>query len=95
MMSDQETADYIDHDFVRPFDLLSGEPLLRLELIETETSNWLLVDIHHSIGDGVTLAPNMTIYDIPAAYNGDALEDRSVQRTMNVPHNIIRRSLQE
>ena len=74
-MSDQETADYIDHDFVRPFDLLSGEPLLRLELIETETSNWLLVDIHHSIGDGVTLAPNMTIYDIPAAYNGDALEE--------------------
>ena len=74
-MSDQETADYIDHDFVRPFDLLSGEPLLRLELIEAETSNWLLVDIHHSIGDGVTLAPNMTIYDIPAAYNGDALEE--------------------
>ena len=74
-MSDQETADYIDHDFVRPFDLLSGEPLLRLELIEAEKWNWLLVDIHHSIGDGVTLAPNMTIYDIPAAYNGDALEE--------------------
>ena len=49
--------------------------MLRLELIEAEKWNWLLVDIHHSIGDGVTLAPNMTIYDIPAAYNGDALEE--------------------
>ena len=73
-MTDQETADYIDHDFVRPYDLLSGEPLLRVELIVAETFNWLLLDIHHSIGDGVTLAPNLTIYDLPAAYNGEPFE---------------------
>ena len=73
-MTDQETAQYIERDFVRPYDLLSGEPLIRIEIIEAETFNWLLVDIHHTIGDGLTLAPNMTIYDVPAAYNGEPLQ---------------------
>ncbi len=73
-MTDQEAASYIENDFVRPFDLLSGEPLIRIEMIEAETFNWLLLDIHHSIGDGLTLAPNITLYDIPAAYNGESLQ---------------------
>ena len=73
-MTDDEAAKYIEGQFVRPFDLLSGDPLFRVEMIEAEKDNWLLVDIHHAIGDGVTLAPNLTIYDIPAAYRGEALE---------------------
>ena len=73
-MTDQEAASYIENDFVRPFDLLSGDPLIRIEMIEAETFNWLLLDIHHSIGDGLTLAPNITLYDIPAAYNGESLQ---------------------
>lgn len=73
-MTDQEAASYINDGFVRPYDLLSGEPLIRIELIEAEKENWLLLDIHHSIGDGVTLAPNLTVYDIAAAYNGEPLE---------------------
>ena len=74
-MTDREASAYIEHDFVRPYDLLSGEPLIRIELIEAETSNWLLLDIHHSIGDGLTLAPNLTLYDLPAAYNGESLQE--------------------
>ena len=71
-MTDDEAAKYIESQFVRPFDLLSGEPLFRVELIEAGKENWLLVDIHHAIADGTTQAPNLTIYDIPAAYRGEA-----------------------
>ena len=73
-MTDQEVSSYVECKFIRPFDLLSGEPLIRIELIEAETYNWLLLDIHHTIGDGLTLAPNLTMYDIPAAYNGEPLQ---------------------
>ena len=73
-MTDDEAAQYIEKSFVRPFDLLSGEPLIRIELIEAVKDNWMLVDVHHAIGDGVTLAPNLTIYDLPAAYKGEPLE---------------------
>ena len=37
-MSDKEVANYIDHEFIRPYDLLSGEPLIRIELIEAEST---------------------------------------------------------
>lgn len=42
-------------DNVRPFDLLSGEPLVRGWLIETEQYKYLFFDIHHCICDGTAL----------------------------------------
>ena len=72
-MTDSEAEHYIAHDFVRPYDLLSGEPLVRIEIIEGEKNNYVLFEYQHSIGDGATMAPNLTQIDLPAAYNGEEL----------------------
>lgn len=74
-MTDAEAKAYIENDYVRPYDLLSGEPLVRIELIEADTQNYFLFELHHSIGDGLTLAPNITINDLPKAYAGEALSE--------------------
>ena len=72
-MTDSEAEHYIAHDFVRPYDLLSGEPLLRIEIIEGEKNNYVLFEYQHCIGDGTTMAPILTQIDLPAAYNGEEL----------------------
>ncbi|XLS27831.1 amino acid adenylation domain-containing protein [Flavobacteriaceae bacterium M23B6Z8] len=47
---DPETA--LEH-FVKPFDL-ENAPLLRVGLIQTSTHNWLLMDFHHIVIDGLS-----------------------------------------
>ena len=49
--SHEELMDYVENDFVRPFDLLGSEPLTRVELVNTEKGPYLLWDIHHIISD--------------------------------------------
>ena len=73
-MTDEAVMNYIHHDFVRPFDILSGEPLFRMEIIKSENYKYFLVDIHHSIADGLTLAPNLE-NDIASGYNGQPLPE--------------------
>jgi len=51
-MREAEAADYVQGGFVRPFDLLSGEPLFRIEIIKTETQINLLMDFHHLLVKG-------------------------------------------
>ena len=74
-MSEDEAKDYINNRFVRPYDPLGNEPLCRMEIIDAPKYNYLLLEVHHTIGDGLTLSPNMTIKDIPAAYYGNPLEE--------------------
>ena len=74
-MGEEEVKAYIEQGFVRPYDLLSGEPLCRIELVSTAEKNYVLFEIHHIIADGMTLAPNLTINDLPAAYNGESLAE--------------------
>lgn len=47
----EELMNYVEHDFIHPFDLFGDEPLTRIELVETEESSYLLWDIHHIISD--------------------------------------------
>ena len=75
VMTEDEVQAYMKDGFVRPYDLLSGEPLFRLEFVETPEHNMLLFEVHHVIADGITLAPNLTLKDMPAAYNGDKLKE--------------------
>ena len=48
---DDEFWNYVENDFVRPFDLFGGEPLIRIELIKTEKGYYQLFDSHHIITD--------------------------------------------
>ncbi len=74
-MTDAEFDNYANNEFVRPYDLLSGEPLCRVELVECPSMIYVLFEIHHIIGDGLTLAPNITIKDLVGGYNGQLAPD--------------------
>jgi len=70
--TDAEVRAYIKNGFVRPFDLLSGEPLFRIEFVETEKGIFLLVDGHHMIVDGTSFTP-VLIDCFSKAYNGEPI----------------------
>ena len=71
--TDAELQKYIDNDFVRPFDLLSGEPLFRLEFVQTEKGWCELSDGHHVIMDGMSFTPVLSQIDLNKAYMGEEL----------------------
>ena len=68
--TDENVRAYIEHGFQRPFDLLSGEPLIRVELIETEQGRYQLMDIHHTIADGGSVCTLINQTYLPAYYEG-------------------------
>jgi NRPS condensation-like uncharacterized protein len=69
-MSDEELATY-KNEFVRPFNLQKA-PLYRLEVVKTEESVHLLMDIHHLIFDGGSA-------DLLIRQINDALEGKSIE----------------
>ena len=71
--SEAELQAYIKDGFVRPFDLLSGEPLFRLEMVETEKGWFQLTDGHHVIMDGMSFTPVLMQIDLNKAYMGEEL----------------------
>lgn len=73
-MSEEELESYTLHQFMRPFSLLSGEPLCRFALVETEKHRYLLSGMHHTISDGTTLCLLYHKYDLPMAYAGKPLK---------------------
>lgn len=72
-ITEPEAQKCITHHLVKPYDLLSGEPLWRFAIIETPEMTYLFIEVHHVIGDGLTLSPNFIMNDLPAAY-----EDREL-----------------
>ena len=60
VMSDDEAENYAYGNFIRPFDVMGGQPLVRWEIIEGEKHNYVLHDFHHSIADGITYSPVLT-----------------------------------
>ena len=73
-MTEAEATGYIHNAFVRPFALFGPQPLCRFEIIVTEQHTWLLMDFHHIITDGVTIAHLLMGRDLPVAYEGAKLE---------------------
>lgn len=74
-MSEASLQEYAYGAFIRPFDIMGDEPLVRWELITTEKQNYQLLDIHHLVCDGMTYTPMLTQKDIPLAYNGGELTE--------------------
>ena len=73
-MGEKQLTDYLNDGFVRPFRPFGQEPLCRFEVVETESHVWLLMDFHHIIADGFTLARNLMGRDLPAAYDGKTVD---------------------
>ncbi len=66
-LTEDEAKQLANGDYMRPFDLLSGEPLHRFTIVHTETGNYLFLDIHHVIFDGTSLA--IFIHDLDYYYS--------------------------
>ena len=79
-MSDEEADEFVA-SYVKPFDLLSGRPLCRFDLVETESRKILLYDLHHIIADGLTFFTLFIKEDLDDAYQGKPLlpEQKSLQ----------------
>ncbi len=74
-MEEQDVLAYQQHGFVQPFRLFDGGPLCRFEIVETEQHVWLLMDFHHIIADGFTIARNLMGKDLPAAFAGENVNE--------------------
>lgn len=74
-MSEAELQEYAYGAFIRPFDIMGDEPLVRWELITTEKQSYQLTDIHHLICDGMTYTPILTQKEFPFVYNGGELTE--------------------
>ena len=75
-MTEEEAEKYMKESFVTPFNLLGGEPLIRFEIVETDNQNYMLVQAHHIIMDGMSFAPNLSLLDLNRAYKGESLEEQ-------------------
>ncbi|HEU4963916.1 MAG TPA: non-ribosomal peptide synthase/polyketide synthase [Bacilli bacterium] len=62
--------------FVQPFDL-SKAPLLRMKLVQRDEESLLMLDMHHIVGDGMSL--QTFIREFTALYNGESLEPLTLQ----------------
>jgi len=71
-----ENIEIVEDRFVQPFDLANG-PLFRAELVEGEEKTYLLIDMHHIISDGVSMA--VLINEFGDLYSGKVLEPLKLQ----------------
>ncbi len=75
--SDEENAQVIINEFIRPFDLKQA-PLIRVGLQSfSEEDHLLMVDMHHITTDGVS--QGIIINDFKTLYNGEVLSPLSLQ----------------
>lgn len=72
-MTDDEVEQYKNR-FCFPFDLLSGEPLWRFEIVETPSGrSHFFWDCHHTVSDGTTNV-KFNLEDLSKAYVGEPLD---------------------
>ena len=62
-------------ELVRPFDLLSAEPLFRFSLFDDQGRKYLFLDTHHIISDGASIS--ILLEDISEAYDGRDVADET------------------
>ncbi|NKF08874.1 amino acid adenylation domain-containing protein, partial [Clostridium gasigenes] len=73
--SDEDLESTIN-SFIRPFNL-NKAPLFRVKYLEKDYKNYLLIDMHHIISDGVSMSVLME--EFREIYNGNNLEDLRIQ----------------
>ncbi|MGC5773689.1 amino acid adenylation domain-containing protein [Paenibacillus pabuli] len=78
-LSSEETTDDRFRNFVKPFDLTQA-PLFRAELVKlSDAESLLLVDMHHLISDGYSMAVFMK--ELVGLYQGHVLPELRIQYT--------------
>jgi len=71
VVADNQTSEkQLFKAFIQPFDLASG-PLLRVKVVERETGDLLLIDMHHIISDGMSV--NILTNELMSLYHGNDL----------------------
>ena len=65
----EEAKTYAAEQFVRPFHVLEGEPLFRIEILETENGICLLTDFHHLVTDAYSYS-RMIAKELDTFYSG-------------------------
>lgn len=73
--SENDLESRVNH-FIRAFNLAEA-PLLRVEVVQTPTGNVLLYDMHHIIGDGVSM--KIFVQEALAFYRGEELPELKLQ----------------
>ncbi|WP_369814323.1 amino acid adenylation domain-containing protein, partial [Lysinibacillus sp. FJAT-14745] len=76
-VADSETSEVeLFKAFIQPFDL-SKAPLVRIKLIQRGDYHLLMLDMHHIVSDGMSLAT--FIREFTALYNGESLKPLTIQ----------------
>ena len=78
-MKYEEANDDIDSivtSFIRSFDL-GKAPLFRAKMVKAKDKNYLLIDMHHIIADGVSMS--ILIKEFAQLYNGESLKPLKLQ----------------
>lgn len=70
----RKESDGWDSELVKPFDVLSGEPLARFTFVTTDEATYMHTDFHHIIFDGWSYCHSFLSKDLPVAYSGKHLE---------------------
>ncbi|MDR1973087.1 MAG: amino acid adenylation domain-containing protein [Bacteroidales bacterium] len=73
-VSEEEFA-VVKNNFIKPFALLSAEPLYRLNIYTTPEHTYLLLDFHHIVFDGTSF--DVFLQDMTKAYAGEEIEAES------------------
>ncbi|MGG0120491.1 amino acid adenylation domain-containing protein [Bacillus paranthracis] len=74
--NENENIEDIINNFVRPFDL-EKDTLFRVMIVENKGKNYLLIDMHHIISDGVSMS--ILIKEFTELYSGKSLEPLKLQ----------------
>ncbi len=73
---DNEEIETIIEKFIRTFELEKAS-LFRVELVESRGKNYLLIDMHHIISDGISMS--ILIKEFTEIFNGKSLEPLKLQ----------------
>ncbi|MCC2252766.1 condensation domain-containing protein, partial [Virgibacillus sp. AGTR] len=73
---DETDKTVLVQNFIRPFSLEEA-PLFRAEIMKSQGTNYLLIDMHHIISDGVSMS--ILVQEFAKLYNGDKLDPLRIQ----------------
>nr|BFF38247.1 hypothetical protein BACY1_00520 [Tenacibaculum mesophilum] len=74
--STEDNVKSVLKDFIKPFKL-DNDLLIRVGIIKVDEQNYLMIDSHHIVNDGVS--DGIIIKDLVAIYNGVELEELKIQ----------------